>query len=179
MGRLTGQSDLDQLSTQTITLARARSPLMFSPRQTRSGFAPLSMVALVARRLCKVWSWRSQILKLVLVHLRKVSLSSFLPSAHAYNYTAISRRGGRGGGFGNRGGNRGGRDNRDDEQQQQPRREQRERRYDDRPPPPRQQRQERHQQPMDNYMPEPVTVGPPPPVPTFGAPLPGFPYNFH
>ncbi|KAE9970949.1 hypothetical protein EG328_005965 [Venturia inaequalis] len=91
---------------------------------------------------------------------------------------AISRRGNRGG-FGNRGGHRGGRDNRNDEQQQQPRREQRERRYEDRPPPPRQQRAERHQQPMDNYMPEPVTVGPPPPVPTFGAPLPGFPYNFH
>lgn len=146
--------------------------------RTRSGCALQNTVALVDQRSRRAWLWKSQTLRLAPVHLRKVCPSPSKFTTDTNNCTAISRRGNRGG-FGNRGGHRGGRDNRNDEQQQQPRREQRERRYEDRPPPPRQQRAERHQQPIDNYMPEPVTVGPPPPVPTFGAPLPGFPYNFH
>jgi protein NRD1 len=45
---------------------------------------------------------------------------------------------------------------------------------------PRQRRPEYRQQPppVETHYPDPVTVGPPPPVPTFGAPLPGLPYGF-
>ncbi|KAF2397151.1 hypothetical protein EJ06DRAFT_515360 [Trichodelitschia bisporula] len=32
--------------------------------------------------------------------------------------------------------------------------------------------------PVDSHAPEPNTIGPPPPVPTFGVPLPGMPYSY-
>jgi len=81
---------------------------------------------------------------------------------------AISRRGGHKA-FG--GGGRGGSDN----FQRRDRGERDNRRFEDHAPP--RYRQERQlPPPMETHMPEPVNIGPPPPVPTFGGAIPGFPY---
>jgi protein NRD1 len=98
----------------------------------------------------------------------KGMLKVTLPRSIFNTRTAISRRGGRGqgdrGNFQSRGdrGDRGGGRHHESHA-------------------PRQRRAEHRQgpPPVETHYPDPVTVGPPPPVPTFGAPLPGLPYGFH